>query len=401
LNSRKNSYELAARAGDEVIVEPEVTALCEHFLGDFYARGVYQGSLMALAYIGLLAYAQVFAQGILSFALGPTAEADSASQALTLLVFSCVVVPLSLYDLNEQVHVQVGMSVLRFVSLGILLVGTLVAMWVDPTYSTSPPREQVPVPWFNVDGFGLMFTTAVFSQLFQHSVPGLVRPLAYHQRQEIPRVFGGALLTTAALYILLGAAAVVYFRQDTRTSINLNFAGYYFGLSETSVLRPVVGLLTTIVVLFPALDTLSVYPLIANTLGNNLHASFSPLSLFARSPPLPESSSAEEHQLARKEQRNRESIFFRLVAALPPIFISLFVSDLTVSLQLAGFAGIVVALVTPALLQIASVSEAERVPVVLNPYRLSGLTDLPWLPYAVLALSATAFAVCAAQFESH
>jgi hypothetical protein len=46
------------------------------------------------------------------------------------------------------------------------------------------------------------------------------------------------------------------------------------------------------------------------------------------------------------------SYAFRLVAAIPPLGASLFASDLSFSLQLAGAAGIYVAFVAPALLQI-------------------------------------------------
>ena len=411
--SKRNSCDLAAAlASDEIIVEPEVSALCERFLGPTFAHWVYQGSLMALAYIGLLAYSQVFTQGMISFFLAES-QIPAYAWPMTLAVFACIVVPLSLFDLNEQVHVQVVMSVLRFVSLGILLLGTLAAIWVDPAYSApsnggstpAGPDSLLPMPWFDRGGLGLMFTTSIFSQLFQHSVPGLIRPLAYHHRQEVPGIFAAALATTASLYILTGSAAVYYFRERTSESINLNFAGYYWGVTETSVWRPVVALLSTIVVLFPALDTLSVFPLIANTLGNNLHASFPASALeplvAACCPATPASASQqkptrEEQQARAQEQHRWVSVCFRLVAALPPILLSLVITDLTVSLQLAGIAGIVVALVTPALLQIAS-SASQAGEAVLSPYCVPGVTDLPGLPYAVLAMSAVAFSVCALQ----
>ena len=37
---------------------------------------------------------------------------------------------------------------------------------------------------FEPAGFGLAFSTTLFSQLFQHSVPGLVRPLADADRPK-------------------------------------------------------------------------------------------------------------------------------------------------------------------------------------------------------------------------
>ena len=40
---------------------------------------------------------------------------------------------------------------------------------------------------FSFDGFGIMFSTALFSQLFQHSVPGLIRPLPEPQKKKVKR----------------------------------------------------------------------------------------------------------------------------------------------------------------------------------------------------------------------
>jgi len=441
MSSRRNSYEMARRARNEVVAEPEVTAICEHFLGNFYAHFVYQGSLMALAYIGLLAYAQVFTQGIVSFFLPGNIEGTEGTNEtaglLTLAFFSCVVVPLSLYDLNEQVILQVLMSLLRFVSLGILLLGTLVAIWMDPARAYSDPSSNASaaapaapgsllaeIPLFQLSGFGLIFTTSVFSQLFQHSVPGLIRPLAYHQRNEVPKIFGYALLTTASLYITTACAAVIYFRDNTRESVNLNFAGFGFGVGADSLWRPVASICGAVVVLFPALDTISVFPLIANTLGSNLHASFPwalepMLACFIRpqqqTPTQTQTQTQTQAQAHAQSQaqaqaaRRLATSCFRLVASLPPIILSRFVTDLTVSLQLAGVAGIVVALVTPALLEIA----AERHIASCNvggaggmaalptqSYRVAGVTDLPALPWVVLGLSAVAFALCIMQFQA-
>jgi hypothetical protein len=74
---------------------------------------------------------------------------------------------------------------------------------------------------------------------------------------------------------LLGITAASYFGASTKSSINLNFADFYFGLDPTIASRVtlfVCRLVSGVVVVFPALDTISVFPLIANTLGNNLYS---------------------------------------------------------------------------------------------------------------------------------
>jgi amino acid permease len=387
------------KRGKDDLQEPELTEICEAYLGRQYSVFVYQGSLMALAYIGLLAYSQVFTQGIISF-LFPQADNDVSLAALilVLLLFSVVVVPLSLYDLNEQVSVQVAMSLLRFLSLGILLVACVYGLFADPSYTVPCEEEAATVtqtapfqtPWFNTAGFGLAFTTSVFSQLFQHSVPGLVRPLAAEHRKLVPQIFGSALLTTGLIYVGLGCSAVLFFGNKTKESVNLNLSCYYFGAGENSKFFPVASFFSNVVLLFPALDTLSVYPLIANTLGGNLHASF-PYLL----DPLIKSLVTEQALTQDRAELKRLSLAgYRCLAAIPPILCSLFVTDLTVSLTLAGMAGIIVALVTPCLLRLAWAREET------SPTQSS---FSPWifedarLPYAGLAMAGTALIVCTCQ----
>lgn len=213
-----------------------------------------------------------------------------------------------------------------------------------------------------------------------------------------------ALLTTSVVYISIGCTCVIYFKDDIKESVNLNFIGIAAHLVDTgSVFYPVLSTLAMIVVLFPALDTLSVYPLVANTLGNNLTVGFpflkgivsamyqyrdnttdNPTHSETRSQiPLqgqPRSNSnSTDHQIAdnrtpkmeRNERvRNTTAILWRLVAATPPVICSHYITDLSTTLQFAGLCGILLALVVPALLQKYSYQRIANIPVSLhfNPY---------------------------------
>jgi hypothetical protein len=135
-------------------------------------------------------------------------------------------------------------------------------------------------------------------------------------------------------------------------------------------------LASSFIVIFPALDTISVFPLIANTLGNNLFAATSPsfLKWIAQHlAPLPYShrslapsrsaasfsSAYSELDLdGRKSLLKRAShistIIWRLVAAIPPLVGSIWATDLSFSLLLSGIAGLYVAFFAPSLLHISS-----------------------------------------------
>lgn len=254
--------------------------------------------------------------------------------------------------LVEQISVQVAMSIFRFMSLGLLLFGTLAAVWLSPLDRPSQSQQtskmdasQPPVPLIETSGFALIFTTAIFSQLFQHSVPGLMRPLDPGGKRKVPTIFAGALITTALLYIAIGCCCAFYFGDETKQSINLNFVGFNWGIDRATHpewLVCMVSAASLIVAIFPALDTLSVFPLIANTLGNNLYAAVPRTKKYLKQ--------MKVFGTDKVKLRFAAKVFWRLVASIPPIIGSGFITELSLSLQLAGICGIVVALVTPAFL---------------------------------------------------
>mmetsp|Transcript_31304 Transcript_31304/g.46273 ORF Transcript_31304/g.46273 Transcript_31304/m.46273 type:complete len:407 (+) Transcript_31304:1-1221(+) len=346
-------------------------------------------------FVGLLAYTQVFC-GSLSAVL----FSDDDHPILSLLFFSAVVIPLSCAELEEQIHVQAIMAAIRFLAIFIMAAGSLVALFYDDVDNNGTrdhaPYFASPVPidcsmsyTYCFSGFGVAFSTALFSQLFQHSVPGLLRPLMADDQQrcqqkqqkhdqqnkkketsDIPLVFAACLFTTCMLYLILGSTAASYFGANTNPSVNLNFANFLYGLHNADddanppsspLLLIIANIFSAIVVLFPALDTLSVFPLIANTLGNNLLATASPwiVTMFAKHlPPHNKTNTRAAKKLALKRATRIATICFRLIAAVPPLVGSLWANDLSFSLQLAGVAGLYVAFIAPALLQRQSTKAA-------------------------------------------
>ena len=146
-----------------------------------------QVSLAVLTYVGLLAYTQVFIQSFTN-QIWP-----SAPSFIPNVLFGLVVIPLSCFDLAEQITVQVLMSILRFLSFGILIGVTSTAIFSYKTYSDitydlpiDGPANNYRVlqgdagdgyrrllygdtefsdrgvPLCDFSGFGVMFTTAIF-----------------------------------------------------------------------------------------------------------------------------------------------------------------------------------------------------------------------------------------------
>lgn len=361
---------------------PEVTQLCNRFLGPLGSR-LYQLSLLGLMYGGLLGYSQVFVNSFL------TQVASIGGVQITSLhaagVFAAIVIPLSCSDLTEQIHVQLLMAVVRFVALLIMIVSASYAMFADPYDSgmhLSPAEAASVVPPYvsdyrlvDLSGFGVMFSTGVFSQLFQHSVPGLLAPLGTANQAKSHAIFGSTLLTTMLFYIGLGSVCSLYFGPKISSSVNLNWADFTWGLASSASALPFwARAMSAIVVVFPALDTISVYPLISVTLGDNM-AAVVPLSW-----------------TKAVGGKRFWKLLCRFGACIPPLLISVFVSDLSVTLQVSGMAGIYVAFFAPALLQLSASREFPDA----NVY--SGVFSSVRYVYAVLVFGVLAFAVLLYQF---
>ncbi|KAJ0403388.1 hypothetical protein ATCC90586_005332 [Pythium insidiosum] len=358
---------------------PEVTWLCDRFLGRVGSR-LYQISLLGLMYGGLLGYSQVFVNSFLSQVTHIGGLTLSSVHGA--LLFGVIVVPLSCADLTEQIVVQLAMSVVRFAALMIMIVSASYAIFADP-YDTGEPSTA---PLTNVapyisdyslvdfSGFGVMFSTAVFSQLFQHSVPGLLAPLGPKNQSKAHSIFGSTLLTTMLFYVALGSVCSLYFGPKVASSVNLNWSHFTWGISEIAEEIPWwAKTMSTIVVIFPALDTLSVYPLISVTLGDNMAAV------------------APEHWVHRIGGRSFWKMVCRFAACLPPLIVSVFVSDLSLTLQFSGIAGIYVAFFAPALLHLSASTEIP------SPTVYSGRFSGRGYAYAVLVFGVFAFSVLVIQ----
>ncbi|RHY89403.1 hypothetical protein DYB37_003294 [Aphanomyces astaci] len=320
---------------------PEVTTLCDRFLGVVGAT-LYQLSLLGLMYGGLLGYSQVFVNSIVS----QLPSSFESSTVVVAVVFGLIVVPLScvgtavmfddrychrLLDLSEQIHVQVVMAIVRFVALTTMIASATVALFVDTRDS------------------------------------GLLAPLARKDQPKAPSIFGYALVTTTLFYLALSLSCCYYFGPKISSSVNLNWASFSWGVDGDV---PLWGrFLSFLVVLFPALDTLSVFPLIAITLGDNLAASLK----------------------GRLVWLSHKRLICRLVASLPPLVVAVVVTDLSVTLQFSGIFGIYVAFITPALLQLFSRREDPRHNVYSGRFSSEGYI------FAVLAFGGVALVVATVQ----
>lgn len=302
-------------------------------------------------------------------------------------------------------------------------------------------------PLFNLSGLAVLIPISVYAFIFHHSVPILAQPLK--DKKNIRSVFMMAFVITGVAYVAIGFLVALFFGESVDAQCNLNWKDYVgcmatpsswgsesevggtfsFAAATARVLhatryntaasggsnalapapllapscnttatwddtcvdtsnRPAyASLISFVVLIFPALDVLSAFPLNAMTLGNNLMSAC--LGEHALPPP-PEApanttvvgaaaaGSAESEEtaplfaptaatpprpwyLATAHRHKMTKITFKLLSAFPPALGALFANNLGNILQFTGTIGVAIGFMIPAILVLYSFAKERAV----------------------------------------
>lgn len=154
---------------------------------------------------------------------------------------------------------------------------------IGPVPHFGQQTEPMGAPWVNV-GIHKMFPAVVFSLIFHQAVPGLADEM--NDKPQIGRIFGYTFLLCGLAYGMLGIVGAWYFGQDgVYQSANLNWEQYHGGTGEFVHVHNArfeshkmawvdvawwAQAIRTFVVIFPAIDVVSAFPIYAYVLGNTL-----------------------------------------------------------------------------------------------------------------------------------
>lgn len=316
----------------------ELPDLCLFYLG--HTGKVAYGIILSLYMYGTLwAYSSVFAKALPAASFLPPLPYTTY-----LMIFSLFVVPLSVMELSEQKTVQVALAACRFVML-FLMICTIV---YSVLYNVQSFSDVLPVDTETVDFFStipladfshlyILLPVATYANIFHHSVPALAEPLA--NKDDVIPVLSSTLVVCFVFYVLIGAVVSCYFVDHIRTASNLNWSTYvgFLGPSNSFHVPIWARFISGFVLLFPALDVASAFPLNAITLGNGL------MSFYY----------ADSTQVDSRWFPVVKTMF-RLLAAIPPIIGAACVTDLGVITDYTGVTGFAIAFIFPSLLMLAA-----------------------------------------------
>lgn len=237
----------------------EPTELCEMFLGPLF-KVIYLIALILQGFFSCLSFATVAGSALAvnipfnftgfieqcdnnNFLINflPTDIPCRNAYWISLAVFAIIVVPLSLFELKEQVAVQVTLGIMRFVTIGGLIIFSLVNyamtddhkrcstgcddMWAEldnydhQECNVTSTKEMVT----RFDGVSLLVAIPVF--VYAHSshpyIPGLTHPIK--QKRYLRAHLNALHIVSAIVYVLLGVSVSLWFRQCTVETCTLNW----------------------------------------------------------------------------------------------------------------------------------------------------------------------------------
>jgi hypothetical protein len=276
---------------------------------------------------------------------------------LCLLIYACIVVPLSCLNVGEQASLQVLLTAYRFIAFGVMFVSVTIALAYPYNNNATDPTKHVADPtFFQWAGFAGIFTTASVALNFHFVIPDLVKPVI--NKKYILHMTSSALFVATVFYALMGILCSLFFGNNTRSLVTLNWQSYTAqdgGWGGDVYQRPwwavVVQLL---VMLFPIFDMVSVFPLVAVSLGDNIVSMIPNHNFFGACCP------AFCLKFTEKTQKKITTIVFRLLSSVPPILLAAAAGSLNEIFKFTGLFSFFLCFVFPTLLHWKSKRDCKK-----------------------------------------
>lgn len=326
-----------------------VPELCEIFVGKWLHQ-VYVVLILLYIFSALLGFTTVFATTMSNYVSlplfndGQTCLVNGSTQGCTYLrnfwicILALIVIPLSIKGVKEQATFQAFMACMRFLGAFIMAATCLYAFKYQnhlfgPQMGLSNAGRAD--DWKMNDFFNFrealeIVPVSIFIQNMNSFVNLVARDL--DNKKDMRSILTLGMGLTLILYVAIGAVVAWYFYYDeipeTANILWANILTTNFTLVKPAAL---------FVLLFPAMDAISVFSLNAVNMAGKLMAGL-------------------YHDRMDKAEKDKFLLrFFRLTCAIPPLICSFFVGDnLDKVYACAGSVAIPISMVIPAYLNIIS-----------------------------------------------
>lgn len=325
----------------------EMSKLFKLFLGKC-GNTIYLVAVTASTYSCLWALSTVFANSMTSLI-----SCGEYSYYIYLFIFSCLVVPICCYDVTEQINFQLLLTFARMIMIILMLISII----IFPNYFNIN-KDNITYPYnnnnvySNINALSIMLPLSTYANVFHPSIPNMAVPLIKYYDNQINTnklwgIFSIGIFICFTVYFILGIVLTNVFNEHILPSSHLHWID--FGNShKRNVYGYFLRCISIYVLLFPAIDVLSVYPLNSITLGNSFYMSLFPSSQSNHTPHTT-SDNIKPNYLCTS-YCTMHKILCRLLASAPPIIGAAFVSDLGIISQFAGTTAFILVFIFPSVL---------------------------------------------------
>ena len=208
--------------------------------------------------------------------LFPVSSDREINAVIYSFIYAAVVVPLSCMELREQVFFQVLLACCRFTMFFSMVLTT--SFFPDEfrhVHSSNGDTENfIPAPLFRFVGISRSLPILLFALSFQTTVPGISQNVA--DKRQLSGIFRTTFFLCAICYTLVGVCVGSAAGEAVPQSSNVMWKNFRGGTGELTPDGEYINValwakfISYFVVMFPALDVISAFPLNAIVLGSNL-----------------------------------------------------------------------------------------------------------------------------------
>ena len=303
-----------------------------------------------------------------------------------IVVFAIIVVPLSLIGVSEQAILQNILTCWRFFCFGLMALTCIIHIIytsINGEYNPIPDGTSVGKWLFNFAGFGTLFSSCSVALSCHQNLPDCMTPT--QPKKHLKKILITGISISSFIYVVIGFSSMLCFGSNTKTPVTHNWLSFSgcaggFGKCENGKEAEWYGIIIQwLILLFPAVNLASEFPLVCATLSSNLM------------------------QIPPKKIREKHPKIWtygcRLLACIPPIIAGAIKGDLEVIFNFAGIFGFFLLFIIPSLLQIYSKYIIRRKwgsKTYVTVY--SGKYSTSYLAWPILVIAVICFSLAFVQF---
>mmetsp|Transcript_27345 Transcript_27345/g.26985 ORF Transcript_27345/g.26985 Transcript_27345/m.26985 type:complete len:287 (+) Transcript_27345:245-1105(+) len=258
---------------------------------------------------------------------------------------------LTLKGMEEQVWFQSCMTFMRFLVMSLVIITSIYDIATNNSNESDNRNNIEMPPLISFEHLGSAIPIVLVAMAFQNSIPTIVQHVT-DKETNLRKIANASTMTAFGFYTLLGMLVPVAI-DDVPSMSTLSYRNYTAGHERHN--RPWwTYIIEYIVVIFPALDVFSSFPIQAITLADNLCTRY-----YGNIP---------KFHMPRRGVR-----FFRLLVVIPPLIIAFLEYNLGFILEWTGLLGILLIPVAIPMMHLAarrlvdgeSVHDIDIVPPIL------------------------------------